>query len=95
MPLTHDEVAHIARLARLDLTEEELDRYRGQLSAILDYFTELSRLDTTGVEPMARVEEGARPLRADEPRPGLGADALEENAPYWHEGQFRVPPVFE
>ena len=95
MPLTHDEVAHIARLARLNLTGAELERYRGQLSAILDYFAELSRLDTSGVEPMARVEEASRPLRADEPRPGLGADALEENAPDWVDDQFRVPPIFE
>lgn len=95
MSLTLEEVAHIARLARLDLTETELARYREQLSAILDYFAELSELDTTGVEPMARVEEGERPLRADEPRAGLGAETLQKTAPDWHEGQFRVPPIFD
>ena len=95
MPLTQAEVAHIARLARLNLTETELERYREQLSAILDYFTELSELDTTGVESMARVEKGERPLRQDAPRPGLGADALEKTAPDWLDGQFRVPPVFD
>jgi aspartyl-tRNA(Asn)/glutamyl-tRNA(Gln) amidotransferase subunit C len=95
MPLSIDEVAHIARLARLSLTETELERYREQLSAILDYFAELSELDTTGVEPMARVEKGERPLREDTPRPGLGADALEKTAPDWFEGQFRVPPIFD
>ncbi|HUF39297.1 MAG TPA: Asp-tRNA(Asn)/Glu-tRNA(Gln) amidotransferase subunit GatC [Anaerolineales bacterium] len=95
MPLTHEEVAHIARLARLNLTPDELERYRGQLSAILDYFAELSALDTTGVEPTARVREGEQALRADESRPGLGAGRLAETAPDWHDDQFRVPPIFE
>ena len=95
MPLSSEEVAHIARLARLNLTAAELELYREQLSAILDHVAQLSELDTTGIEPMTRVREGERPLREDEPRPGLGADRLEENAPDWHDGQFRVPPVFE
>ena len=95
MSLTLEEVAHIARLARLNLTDPELELYREQLSAILDYFAELSELDTTGVEPMARVEKEARPRREDAPRPGLGADTLEKTAPDWHEDQFRVPPVFD
>jgi aspartyl-tRNA(Asn)/glutamyl-tRNA(Gln) amidotransferase subunit C len=95
MPLTIEEVTHIARLARLNLTAEELQQYREQLSAILDYFAERSDLDTTGVEPTTRVREGERPRREDAPRPGLGADTLEKTAPDWHEDQFRVPPVFD
>jgi aspartyl-tRNA(Asn)/glutamyl-tRNA(Gln) amidotransferase subunit C len=95
MPLTHEVVVHIARLARLNLTAAELELYREQLSAILDHVAQLSELDTTGIEPMTRVREGERLLREDEPRPGLGADALEKTAPDWLDGQFRVPPVFE
>jgi aspartyl-tRNA(Asn)/glutamyl-tRNA(Gln) amidotransferase subunit C len=95
MSLTLDEVAHIAHLARLNLAPEELELYREQLSAILEHVARLAELDTTGIEPMTRVREGRRSLRADEPRPGLGQEKLAGNAPDWHEDQFRVPPVFD
>ena len=58
MPLTTKEVIHIARLARLNLTPEEIERYREQLSAILDHVAQLAELDTTGVAPTTSV----RPL---------------------------------
>lgn len=53
--LTKEEVAHVAHLARLDVTEEELEKYTGQLSAILDYVDQLAEVNTDGVEPLAQT----------------------------------------
>lgn len=95
MSLTLEEVQHIADLARLDLTEDELARFRGQLSAILDYFQQLENLDTKKVPPTSSVSAGEAPLRADQVRSSLALDDLLQNAPESAERQFRVPPVFE
>jgi len=95
MPLSPQEVDHIARLARLDLTDEQKARYREQLEAILDHIAKLQELDTKDVPPTASVSVGQMPLRADESRPGLSKDALLKNAPDQDDGQFQIPPVFE
>jgi len=95
MSLTLQEVEHIARLARLELTEEQKALYREQLSAILDYVAKLQELDTAHVPPTAGGSVSQMPLRADEPRPGLSLDQLLANAPQKQDGQFKVPPVFE
>ena len=95
MSLTIEQVKHIANLARLELTEDELARYSEQLSAILSHFEQLQAVDTESISPTARVSSSESVLRADEPRPGLDLDALLENAPDTDERQFRVPPVFE
>jgi aspartyl-tRNA(Asn)/glutamyl-tRNA(Gln) amidotransferase subunit C len=95
MPLTPQEVEHIAKLARLDLTDEQKARYRGQLEAILDHFARLQTLDTKGISPTPSVSAGQMPLRADEPRPSLSKDDLLKNAPKQEDDQFRIPPVFE
>jgi len=95
MPLSLEEVEHIATLARLELSVEEKARYRQQLSAILDYIRKLQELDTTDIPPTSSVLSGAGPLRADESRPGLSREALLENAPEVERGQFKIPPVFE
>ena len=95
MPLSKQEVEHIAKLARLELTEEQKARYRGQLEAILDHVVKLKELDTRDVSPTASVSVGQMPLRADEPRPGLSKDELLKNAPKQDDGQFQIPPVFE
>ena len=95
MTLTTEEVVHIARLARLNLTDGEIERFREQLSDILDHVARLSELDTTGVSPTTSVRPDAARLRPDEPRPGLDPEQLAEIAPDWLEGHFRVPPVFE
>ena len=94
MLLTPEEVKHIAKLAKLDLSDEELARYREQLSDILDHIAKLSELDTSGISPMANVVEGASPLRADETRPSLPREKLLQNAPDAEKGQFKVPAVF-
>ena len=95
MTLTLEQVQHIARLARLQLSPEELELYREQLSDILDYATRLQELDTTDIPPTASVASGSRPLRVDTARPGLELEALLQNAPQTEQSQFRVPPVLE
>jgi len=93
--LTLEEVQHIADLARLRLTEEEVELYREQLSTILDYFAQLQSLDTSGILPTSSVLPPRSVLRADESRPGLSSQDLLRNAPHAEADQFRVPPVLE
>lgn len=95
MTLTLEQVKHIATLARLDLTGDELERYRRQLSAILDHFQQLQSIDTAEIAPTASGFDLRSPLRGDVPLPGLGLDDLLRNAPDTQDQQFRVPPVFE
>ena len=95
MPLSPQEVEHIAKLARLALTDEQKARYREQLEAILDHVAKLQELDTQDVPPTASVSVGHMPLRVDESRPGLATDELLKNAPQQEDGQFQIPPVFE
>jgi len=96
MTLTLKDVEHIAKLARLLLTDEQKERYRGQLSAILDHVAKLQELDTQSVPPTTGGGGiDSMPLRADEPRPGLDPESLFKNAPQKEGNQFKVPPVFE
>lgn len=95
MTLTLQEVEHIADLARLALSDDEKDRFRQQLSAILDYAMRLQTLDTAGIPPTSSVLPERNVLRSDEPRLGLSQDELLRNAPEVEKGQFRVPPVLE
>ncbi len=95
MSLTKQEVEHIARLARLELTGEQEDLYREQLSGILDYIARLRELDTTDVPPTAGGGLTQMTLRADEARPSLPTGVLLENAPEREDKQFKIPPVFE
>lgn len=93
MSLTLEEVEHIATLARLRLTAEEKERYRQQLSAVLDYMVKLKQVDTTQIEPTATVLPLRTVLRPDEVRPSLTSAELLANAPAAEAGMFRVPPV--
>ena len=95
MTLTLAEVEHIAELARLKLTLEEKERYREQLSAILDYFGQLQNLDTADIPPTSSVLPGRSVLRADEARFGLSIDEIMRNAPESKNRQFRIPPVLD
>lgn len=95
MPLTPQEVEHIAKLARLELTDEQKSRYREQLEAILDHVAKLQELDTKDILPTASVSVGQMPLRVDESRDGLAKDGLLKNAQKQDGGQFQIPPVFE
>ncbi|MCS6908871.1 MAG: Asp-tRNA(Asn)/Glu-tRNA(Gln) amidotransferase subunit GatC [Anaerolineales bacterium] len=95
MRLTRELVDHIAHLARLGLSEEERERYREQLSAILDHFQRLQELDTEAVPPTFRAVEARRPLRQDEVQPSLSISELLANAPDVEQDQFRVPPILD
>jgi aspartyl-tRNA(Asn)/glutamyl-tRNA(Gln) amidotransferase subunit C len=95
MKLTRVEVDHIADLARLDLTEEEKESFRQQLSAILEHVARLQKLDTTGISPTSSVLPEHGTLRGDIPVEGLSTASLLANAPLVKKQQFRVPPVFE
>lgn len=95
MALTSAEVAHVARLARLSLSEDELERMRSQLSNILAYIELLQEVDVEGVEPTAQVTGLSTVLRADAVTDGLTREQVLANAPDQREGMFRVKGVFE
>ncbi len=95
MSLTLEQVEHIASLARLQLSDQELHHFREQLSSILDYIARLQTLDTSGIPPTSSVLPLNSVLRPDESRPGLPTDILLSNAPQVEDRQFRLPPVLE
>lgn len=93
--LSRSEVEHIAQLARLELSEDELGLYTEQLGRVLEHFSSMAALDTTGVPPTVsprHLEETlGEGLRADEPRPSLDRDEALREAPEAADGYFRVP----
>jgi aspartyl-tRNA(Asn)/glutamyl-tRNA(Gln) amidotransferase subunit C len=95
MSLTAQEVQWVAHLARLQLTEEELETMTRQLRAIVDYVDQLKQVNTEGIEPMAHVHVQPNVFRADEPAPSLAvADAL-ANAPDRRGDFYSVPAVLD
>ena len=95
MKITRQEVEHVARLARLALSEEERERMRAQLDAILTYIDKLNQLDTTGTEPTSHVIPMTNVFREDEVRPSLAQEQALANAPDRQEALFRVPRILE
>lgn len=95
MPISVEEVRHIANLARLKLSAEEEVRYAEQLSAVLDYAARLNEVDTAHIPPTSSVLPFAAPLREDEPRPSPPRERILSNAPDQEDGLFRVPPVLD
>lgn len=91
--ISREEVAHVARLARLALTDEEVERFRVQLSAILEAVGKVSELDLEGVPPTAHPLDLVNILGDDEPRPSLSREEALANAPDAEDGFFGVPPV--
>jgi aspartyl-tRNA(Asn)/glutamyl-tRNA(Gln) amidotransferase subunit C len=89
--IDREQVLHVARLARLRLTEDELEKMSGELSNILEHVERVGELDLEGVEPTSHVVDVDNVLRADEPRPCLPRDLALRNAPDAAEGGFRVP----
>ena len=90
--LSREQVLHVARLARLELSDEEVERFAGELSKVLDHIEKISELgDLADVEPTSHVVAVENALRADEPRPSLPRDAALAAAPDAAEGGFRVP----
>ncbi|HSL59403.1 MAG TPA: Asp-tRNA(Asn)/Glu-tRNA(Gln) amidotransferase subunit GatC [Acidimicrobiales bacterium] len=91
--ISRDDVAHVARLARLRLTDAELDAFTGQLAAVLDHAADVEALDVTDVEPTNHPWPLVNVLRPDVERPCADRDEVLAQAPAAEDGQFRVPPV--
>lgn len=89
--ISRDEVLHVARLARLELAADELDRMAAELSKVLDHIARIAELDLDGVAPTFHVIEVENALRADEPRPSLPRDVALASAPVTLDDGFAVP----
>jgi aspartyl-tRNA(Asn)/glutamyl-tRNA(Gln) amidotransferase subunit C len=89
--LSREQVLHVARLARLELTDDEQARMAEELSKVLDYMETIGELDLADVEPTSHVVAVENALRADEPRPSLPQDVALASAPDAADGGFRVP----
>jgi aspartyl-tRNA(Asn)/glutamyl-tRNA(Gln) amidotransferase subunit C len=91
--ITRDDVAHVARLARLDLTADELVMFTDQLAKVLDHARDVEALDVGDVPPTSHPYPLRNVMRADEVVPCLDRDAVLAAAPAVEDAQFRVPPV--
>ena len=91
--ITRADVEHVARLARLALSEEEIERFTTQLAQILEHAARVEALDTASVPPTAHPIPIANVMRPDEPRPGLDRDEVLAMAPAAEDGRFRVPKI--
>lgn len=95
MAITREEVLHVARLARLTLSDVEADRLRDQLGHLLDYIRQIDALDTRDVVPTSHAVEMGTPFRDDSVRPFGDQEAILSNAPDRFEDFFRVPRIIE
>lgn len=95
MKITRTEVEHVSRLARLALSEEELDSFTGEMDAILDYVEQLNALDTKGIIPTSHAVPMENAFRPDEIRPGFTTEQALSNAPDATDNAFRVRRVIE
>jgi aspartyl-tRNA(Asn)/glutamyl-tRNA(Gln) amidotransferase subunit C len=89
--LSRDQVLHVARLARLELTDSEIERFGGELSKVLDYIETINQLDLDDVPPTSHVINVENALREDVARPSLPPDVALANAPEVEDGGFKVP----
>ena len=93
MAITREEVLHVAKLARLELTDDEVERLTGQLSAILEAVSKVSELDLSDVPPTSHPLELVNCWGEDEPHESLSLDQAFANAPRREGDLFRVPPT--
>jgi aspartyl-tRNA(Asn)/glutamyl-tRNA(Gln) amidotransferase subunit C len=93
--ITRDEVAHLARLARLAVTEQELDTFAGQLDVILQSVARVGEVAAADIPPTSHSVPLTNVLRDDVVRPGLTRDAALAGAPDAEDGRFRVPRILE
>ncbi len=91
--ISRDEVAHVAKLARLRLTDEQIDTFTPQLAAVLEHAADVEALDLSDVPPTAHPYPMANVMRPDVPRDAGIRDAVLAEAPAVEDGMFRVPPV--
>ena len=89
--IDRDQVLHVARLARLQLSEDEVVQMARELSSILDHIEKIGELDLDGVPPTSHVVEVPNALRPDEPRPSLPREVALDEAPATADGGFSVP----
>jgi aspartyl-tRNA(Asn)/glutamyl-tRNA(Gln) amidotransferase subunit C len=89
--IDREQVEHVAKLARLKLTDDEVQRMAGELSGILEHVERIAELDLDGVEPTSHVVALENVLRPDEPRPSWERDEMLERAPDPAGGAYRVP----
>jgi len=95
MKITKQEVEYVARLARLELSEQEKETLTDQLSNILTYVEQLNELDTKGVEPTSHVLDINNVMREDEPEASLPQDRALANGPDKSSGHYKVPKIIE
>src|SRR3954447_7023756 len=91
--ISRADVAHVARLARLDVTDDEIERFTEQLAAVLEHAADVEALDTAGVPPTAHPLPLVNVLREDEVRPSLDRGEVLASAPAIEDDRFAVPPV--
>lgn len=94
MAISKEDVLHVSRLARLNLSEEEIERFRGQLDGILEYVSKLNELDTENVPPTSHVLDLVNVFRKDKVDQAP-IENMEEMAPEFDKGHFRVPKVLD
>ena len=95
MPIKRDEVRHVAQLARLKLSDKEIDYFAGQLARIIGYIDQLKEVDTSGVEPTDHILSIQNVFRKDNVKPSLKKEAVLKNAPASEAGLFKVPRIIE
>lgn len=93
--ISHEDVKYVAKLARLEVEPEELDRLATQLSSILEHVDKMSELDLSQVEPTTHVIGLSNVFRDDESRPSVEREEALANGPEIESGAFRVPPILE
>lgn len=95
MPIDRAAVDHVARLARLDLTDEERERMRAELTQILEHAERIQALDLDGVPPTSHSVSIRNAMRPDEVTPSLEPDEVLRNAPEVEDGRIKVPRIIE
>lgn len=95
MKISRKDAEQVALLSRLEFSGEELDKFTGQLDAILEYIDVLNKVDTSGIEPLAHVLDLKNVVRQDAVQPSLPRDLALSNAPEAEDGFFKVPRIVE
>lgn len=89
------DVAYVAHLARLHLSEDEIALFQGQMEQIVHYVEQIGKLDVDGVAPLSHTVSVSNVWREDEPRPGIEHDQVMDNAPEQRDGLIAVPKIVE
>jgi len=95
MPVSREDVLHVAALARLEVAPEQVESFQRELGAILEHFQKLNELDTSNVEPTSHALALVNVFREDVPQPSLTQEEALANAPQKAFGHFRVPKVID